>query len=516
MIEEKKKAKKIVKRHLWHSIVICFIVSTLLTFGYKYNTENRIRNYDYSRIYTLKTSNNLDVVEERMERTRINKITKKITNYKPTRGLLSTYFNQITGTGSIVIGVLNANNQYIFKNSIPSLVIMILGIVISVFVYVFIVNVITIGKNRYFIEHHSYDSATYDKLFFVYRVNKTKNVALIMIRMKIQKLLWYLTIVGGIIKHYEYSMIPYILAENPEISPKECFELSKKMTDGYKLKIFKTDLSLIGWYILSGLTLGLSNILYFNPYKECIYAEIYMSLRSKVSSPLLKDEYLDKTGDKYNPENYFLKELKKEKVLKINYKVDYKLDNLILMFFIFGIFGWIWEINYRLFNHGVFVNRGMLHGPILPIYGVGGIIILVFLKRFRNNPRRLFITAFTVCGVIEYLTSFLLEKAFKMSWWNYTGYFLNINGRVCLEGLLVFGLAGWLATYYTAPILNNLFNKITEKKKMIVIIILVTIFTIDLSYSIVSPNSGKGISKKISYNIINIGDIKDERARLLF
>ena len=64
MIEEKKKAKKIVRKHLWHSIVICFIASTVLTFGYKYNTENHMRKYDYSKIYTLKTSNNLDVVEE--------------------------------------------------------------------------------------------------------------------------------------------------------------------------------------------------------------------------------------------------------------------------------------------------------------------------------------------------------------------------------------------------------------------------------------------------------------------
>ena len=516
MIEEKKKAKKIVRKHLWHSIVICFIASTVLTFGYKYNTENHIRKYDYSKIYTLKTSNNLDVVEERMERTRINKITKSITEYKPTRGILSAYFNQITGTGSLVIGALNANNQYLFKNSIPSLIIMILGLIISAVIYVFVVNVIIVGKNRYFLEHHNYEETKYDRLLFVYRVRKTKNVAYIMIRMKMQKLLWYLTIVGGFIKHYEYSMIPYILAENPEITAKECFKLSKEMTNGYKLKIFKTDLSLIGWYILSGLTLGLSNILYFNPYKECIYTEIYMSLRNKINSPLLKDTYLEKTGRIYKSENYFLPEFKRGKILKLNYKIDYKLENLILLFFVFGIFGWIWEINYRLFNHGVFVNRGMLHGPILPIYGVGGILILVFLKKFRDNPRRLFISAFLICGLVEYFTSYILEKAFNMSWWNYKGYFLNINGRVCLEGLLVFGLAGWLATYFTAPILNNVFEKMNKNKKMVIIVILATIFTIDLSYSIVSPNSGKGISKKISYNIIDIGDIKDERIRLLF
>jgi len=500
MLEEKKKARKIVKKHLWHSIVVCFIVSTVLTFGYKYNTQKNVRTYGTTGIFNLKTSNNLDIVENKLEKTRLQTISKKITSYKPTRGLLSSYFNQITGTGSIVLGVLNANNEYIFRNSIPSLVIMILGIVIYILIYIFVINVITVGKNRYFLEHHSYNETKYDRLFFVYRVKKVRRVAIVMFERSILRIFWCLTIVGGPIKHYEYSMIPYILAENPEITSKECFKLSKAMTKGYKMKLFLTDLSLIGWYVLGGFTLGLSNIFYFNPYKECIYAEIYMKLRKEINSNLLKDTYLDKEGNQYLSDYYFIPEYNKEKIFKINYKINYKLENLILLFFIFGIFGWIWEVNYRLFNHGVFVNRGMLHGPILPIYGVGGILIIVFLKKFREHPLKLFISAFILCGVLEYLTSFILEKTLKMSWWNYQGYFLNIKGRVCLEGLLVFGLAGWLATYYMAPFLNNIFEKISKKTKQFIIIILVGIFIIDLCYSIVIPNGGKGISKKIVIN----------------
>ena len=497
MNEVKKKAKKRLKIHLWHSIVICFIASTILTFGYKYNTEKKVRNYEYSNFYTLKTSNNLNIVENKLEKTRVNNISKKITSYKPTRGLLSAYFNQITGTGSIILGVLNANNEYLFRNSIPSLVIMILELVIYLLIYIFIINVITVGKSRYFLEHHSYEETSYDKLLFIYRVKKVKNVAFIMIKRTILRFLWYLTIIGGIIKHYEYSMIPYILAENPEIKSKDCFKLSKEMTKGHKLEIFYTDLSLIGWYVLSGFTLGLSNIFYFNPYKECIYAEIYMNLRSETKSPHFKDKYLGVEDRKYTSDKYFLPELKREKLFKINYKVDYTLENLILLFFVFSIFGWIWEVNYRLFNQGVFVNRGMLHGPIIPIYGVGGILIIVLLKKFRDSPFKLFISAFIVCGIVEYATSFILEKLFNMSWWNYNGYFLNINGRICLEGLLVFGLGGWIATYYSAPFLNNLFNKIKHKHKIILITALLSIFILDLGYSAFNPNVGKGISKQV-------------------
>ena len=166
MLEEKRQARKIVKKHLWHSIVICFIVSTILTLGYKYNTQKNVRNYDTIGLFSLKTSNNLDIVENKLEKTRLQTISKKITSYKPTRGLLSSYFNQITGTGSIVLGILNANNEYIFRNSIPSLVIMIIGILIYIIIYIFVINIITVGKNRYFLEHHSYDETKYDRLFF--------------------------------------------------------------------------------------------------------------------------------------------------------------------------------------------------------------------------------------------------------------------------------------------------------------------------------------------------------------
>ena len=96
-----------------------------------------------------------------------------------------------------------------------------------------------------------------------------------MLKKEIYTILWSLTIIWGIVKHYEYKMIPYILAENPEIDSKDCFKLSKDMTNGYKFTMFKLDLSLILWYLLSYITLGLSNIFYFNPYKESINANVY-------------------------------------------------------------------------------------------------------------------------------------------------------------------------------------------------------------------------------------------------
>ena len=94
--------------------------------------------------------------------------------------------------------------------------------------------------------------------------------------------LWYLTIVGGVIKTYEYRMIPYILADNPNINRKEAFELSKKMMKGNKWKMFILDISFFGWYILSVLTFGLLSVLYVNPYNASTIAQLYETLKNEI------------------------------------------------------------------------------------------------------------------------------------------------------------------------------------------------------------------------------------------
>lgn len=94
--------------------------------------------------------------------------------------------------------------------------------------------------------------------------------------------LWsMLFVIPGIIKAYSYRMVPYILAENPEIKGKEAIDLSRKMMDGQKWNTFVLDLSFIGWDLLSCLTLGLLGLFYVNPYKYCTGAELYQALKNK-------------------------------------------------------------------------------------------------------------------------------------------------------------------------------------------------------------------------------------------
>ena len=103
-----------------------------------------------------------------------------------------------------------------------------------------------------------------------------------------------------------------------------------------------------------------------------------------------------------------------------------------------------------------------------------------------------------VSGIIEYGTSVYLELVHHMSWWDYHGYFLNLNGRICLEGLLLFATGGILITYIVAPILGNLLDKVSKKLKIITCIILVSIMVFDFWYSGKYPNTGEGVTNEIT------------------
>ena len=307
-------------------------------------------------------------------------------------------------------------------------------------------------------------------------------------------------------------MIPYLLAENPKLTKKEAFKLSKELSQNHKLQLFYLDISMLGWYLLKICTFNLSGIFYSDAYKESLYAEVYMNLRKNSSSQLLNDSYLDiptATETAYPEEKFSIAISKSRKWLNVDYAKDYSTTTYILLFFTFSIIGWLWEVLLHLINQGEFVNRGTMYGPWLPIYGFGGVAILILLKKFRDKPFQLFISAFILCGIVEYGTAWYLETFKHLKYWDYTGYFFNIQGRVCLEGLIVFGLGGCGFTYIVAPILDNLYQKISPSITKKVASILLILFIADFIYATITPNTGEGISKSLSLNIISNNKIQD-------
>lgn len=148
---------------------------------------------------------------------------------------------------------------------------------------IFVSNPLQVGKNRYFMKVRL-QPAQFRELFFVFSDAKRyyMNVVKTQFLRTLFESLWSLLfIIPGIIKSYEYRMIPYIMAENPSLSSKRAFELSKRMTDGEKWNIFILDLSFIGWSLLGTLACGIG-VYFVQPYFEATYAELYEAMRAKV------------------------------------------------------------------------------------------------------------------------------------------------------------------------------------------------------------------------------------------
>ncbi len=177
--------------------------------------------------------------------------------------------------------------------------------------------------------------------------------------------------------------------------------------------------------------------------------------------------------------------------------VRYSLECLILMFFIFSFVGWIWEVIYIGFTEGVIAKRGMLHGPWLPIYGVGGVLILILLGRFRAKPAVVFFLALLLCGTMEYSTGVAVEHIFKCRWWDYSNKFMNIEGRICLEGLLLFGISSMAAVCKFGPMLRDAIGKLGCDLHRLLCIVLSAAFVIDLIFSMIMPNVGKGVTYEL-------------------
>lgn len=169
--------------------------------------------------------------------------------------------------------------------------------------------------------------------------------------------------------------------------------------------------------------------------------------------------------------------------------------SVVALFFAFSMAGWLWEVAYSLAGTGRLVNRGVLHGPWLPIYGSGACLILVLLYRFRPRPAVEFLLAVTLCGALEYSTGLYLELTHDgQRWWDYQDHFLNLHGRVCAEGLLLFGIGGMVAVYLLAPWLDRLLTRVPRKVLIRACLILLALFAVDQVWSAISPNEGPGIT----------------------
>ncbi len=181
----------------------------------------------------------------------------------------------------------NPKYEYVLERGeyTPALITaLLLLLVFSLIWNAFIGYPVLVGMNRFFMENRLSGSKV-ERLFWVFKSGNYLNVVKTIFLMNLKILLWtFFFIIPGIVKSYEYFMIPYILSENPGIDSKRAFEISKEMTEGEKFDIFLLGLSFIGWILLGSLTCGIG-LLFLEPYMQATYAELYQVEREKAIGP---------------------------------------------------------------------------------------------------------------------------------------------------------------------------------------------------------------------------------------
>ena len=157
--------------------------------------------------------------------------------------------------------------------------------------------------------------------------------------------------------------------------------------------------------------------------------------------------------------------------------------NFILYFFIYSFLGWLLEVFCKFFEEKKFVNRGFLLGPICPIYGYCVVLMILLIGTGDKDILSIFLKSILVCSIIEYSTSYIMEKVFKARWWDYSNKRFNINGRVCLETMLPFGILGTLALYFLQPNFSKFVSLFSFKVKLYLTLTLLLLYLLDNAIS---------------------------------
>ena len=473
----KANARKAYKRHYWMIVVICLFASV---FGVAYSSSTWSVNASSPSATvqedgTAQSDNvskvleNLLVGDESQARRQVEHNQEQIVQNDTNammgrkRGVFASLLNSFS-SGSVILSMADAANSIVHNDGVAVAVPIVVSLAVYLVVWLFAQQTYRVVMMRMLLEGRTYDKLPVSRFLYPITTRKWLSMAKVMLLENVFLFLWTFTIIGAFIKPYSYRMVPYIVAENPNIGAREAISLSRRMMKGHKWECFVADLSFLGWWLLNLFTLGLSGIFYSNGYNAAFFVEYYVHVRglSKDSglegSELLSDEYLYSKAsaetlhaaygdvaetveqlssnlvpvDKPNGFVGFLSEwlgvrilharsvTKYEEYREQLHQIDtgreildgaiypgrlapapmafrfresrtvssdrsYSLVNLVMMFFIFCFVGWVWEVSLAFISEGTFVNRGTLHGPWLPIYGTGGVIILILLKEVEEE-----------------------------------------------------------------------------------------------------------------------------------
>lgn len=394
-----------------------------------------------------------------------------------------------------LVSLLGANLAYFRRNSGEVVAVIGISALITFLIRFFLQSAAVVGKDRYALECRYSDKVSVGRILSPFHKGNIPNLMIAMFQYQLITSLWWLTVVGGIYKSYQYRFVPYILAENPQLKWKQAKKLSSEMTAGFKWQMFLNDLSCVHIQLLK--IIPLCGILVTVPFETQYLAEQYIVLRSNVNSDLFIEPVFDGRtyleGNTKTPE-YILRSVAIDLPEELKEKRYYTLVEFLYMFFLFSFVGWAWEVVLHIVRDHELVNRGTMYGPWLPIYGAGGAAIIFLLDRFKANKGRFFAMAVIVCGILEFLSSWILDFFFDSHYWNYKDMLINVNGRICLVGLVMFGLGGMAGVYVLAPKLSEFLRSKDKKKVNLICAILCLAFVADaLCCAVFGFNAGSGV-----------------------
>lgn len=288
--EYKRRARKAVRENYWTMVAVCFI---LAFFGCEYTSSTAsIHQYD-SNVSTAddlvveqsKKLSNYEVVEDIVQKLlHLEKGQQTKTGFmKAFNDLRTSYFDSRTEDRSYIFQVLRAFHEFVIEHKAAAGMIFVLAALMGLAYSFLAANPLIVGKREFFLE----SSRILDeeakpgirRIFYSFTGGRYWKTVKVMFARDFFVGLWSLTIIGGIIKFYEYRPIPFLIAEYPELDRKEIFRLSKEMMRGHKWQLFVMDLSFIGWWMLEVATLGLAGIFYAVPYMSAAETQMYLGLK---------------------------------------------------------------------------------------------------------------------------------------------------------------------------------------------------------------------------------------------
>ena len=478
----KKKVRAALKQNYWTMVSVCFIIA-MLTSAYPVSTaflSSHAVLPDSSLVMPAPFSpdaSNSEIIRETVRHFFSGSFLSELLPASES-GPVSLIIDLLSSGISAAFAVLRAVNNFVTENWDSSTFFLVLGVIVAVVYQLFVGNILLIGEKRFFLENHSYRKTPISKIFCLYKLRCFTGPAWIMFCRSLFQALWNLTVVGGIIKFYEYRMIPYILAENPKVSRRDAFFLSRQLMHRNKWKLFRLHLSFLGWKILSVLTLGILDLVFVNPYMTGCEAELYLTLR--------RNYVLSRSPRYENLSDSYLEHVPSEDELLISKalyddsrgpytKISYFAPEQYPVF-LFSV--------QPPFSAGDLSGILMPFMPWVPIYGLYGILILLIVKHVYDKPVLAFLLNFLIYSLLEYFISAASELAFGYIPWDYSGYFLNINGRVYAGGSVSVALLGCAFLYYFAPRWTDLFLKLKKGYRILLCTVLTLLFAADAIFAV--------------------------------